>query len=311
MSRDEQHRFGGRHTDEKLNKLGQYMATYTTALKDQGFVLAYIDAFAGSGDRVETRPTLPLFAEPGAEPEKVTVAGSARIAFETKPAFEVMVLVEKDAGRFAALERLRRKYPDQQVKLAQGDANEVVQRLCRGLPWHGSATVPKGMRGLLFLDPYGMEVSWETIEAVAATQAIDLWCFFPLMGLYRQAAREQVRIDATKRAMLNSVLGTTDWEQDWYQPVPRPSDMFGLMEDEATRVRTADVNAIETYVQRRLQSVFKGVVLPPSRIYNGRGAPLASLFFAMANPAPKAVAVGTRIARHILNSGNSSQKRPR
>ena len=174
MSLDTQHEYGGRHTDEKLKKLRQYMQTYTTALKDQGFVLAYIDAFAGSGDRVEIRPTLPLFAEPGADPETVTVAGSARLAFETRPAFEVMVLVEKDAGRYAALERLRAQYPDQQVRLEQGDANDVVQKLCHRLPWHGSTSLPNGMRGLLFLDPYGMEVSWQTIEAVAATKAMTL-----------------------------------------------------------------------------------------------------------------------------------------
>lgn len=131
------------------------------------------------------------------------------------------------------------------------------------------------------------------------------------MGLYRQAARDPVRIDAKKRAMLNSVLGTTEWEDAWYKPLEKPDTLFGLLDDEATRVRTADVNAIENYVRQRLQSVFKGAVLPPSRIYNGRGAPLASLFFAMANPSPKAVAVGTRIANHILNAGSSSHSRPR
>jgi three-Cys-motif partner protein len=307
----DEHRFGGRHTDEKLRKLSTYMSTYTTALKDQGFVLAYIDAFAGSGDRVETRPTLPLFTEQGAEPEIVTVAGSARLAFETKPPFEVMVLVEKDEGRFAALKRLGQEYPQQKVHIENGDANEVVQKLCRKLPWHGSPLVPKGMRGLLFLDPYGMEVRWETIEAVARTNAIDMWCFFPLMGLYRQAARDPIRIDATKRSMLNSVLGTTEWESAWYQPPPQPDNLFGMLEDEATRVRTADVDAIEDYVRRRLASIFKGTVLPPSRIFNARGAPLASLFFAMANPSHKAVAVGTRIASYILNSGSSSHSRPR
>lgn len=311
MSGVELHRFGGRHTDAKLKKLSQYMSTYTTALKDQGFVLAYIDAFAGSGDRTETHPTLPLFAAPGLEPEIVSVAGSARLAFETKPPFEVMVLVEKDPGRFASLEKLSKDYPDQKVRLAKDDANDVVQKLCKRLPWHGSPDMPKGMRGLLFLDPYGMEVRWETIEAVAATKAIDMWCFFPLMGLYRQAAREQFRIDDKKRSMLNLVLGTSEWENDWYKPVQRPLSMFDLMEDEEVRIRTADVDAIEGYVQRRLQSIFRGVVLPPSRITNARGAPLASLFFAMANPSPKAVAVGKRIAAHILKAGSSSQTRPR
>ncbi|MEW6074198.1 MAG: hypothetical protein AB1726_16580 [Planctomycetota bacterium] len=35
-------------------------------------------------------------------------------------------------------------------------------------------------RKVLFLDPYGMQVEWVTIEAVAQTKAIDLWVLFPL-----------------------------------------------------------------------------------------------------------------------------------
>lgn len=98
----------------------------------------------------------------------------------------------------------------------------------------------------MFLDPYGMEVAWDTVEAVAATQAIDLWYFFPLMGLYRQAAREIVAIDNVKRDRLNRVLGTTDWETAWYS---RPHGEPDLFDDPAVAIRTADVNSIENYVK--------------------------------------------------------------
>jgi three-Cys-motif partner protein len=74
--------------------------------------------------------------------------------------------------------------------------------------WCGSV---KGVRGVIFLDPYGMEVEWATVEAIADTQALDLWYFFPLMGLYRQAANDAVAIGANKRARLKRVLGTDDW----------------------------------------------------------------------------------------------------
>jgi hypothetical protein len=33
---------------------------------------------------------------------------------------------------------------------------------------------------VLFLDPYGMQVDWTTIEAIARTKAIDLRVLFPL-----------------------------------------------------------------------------------------------------------------------------------
>jgi hypothetical protein len=73
-----------------------------------------------------------------------------------------------------------------------------------------------------------------------------------------------------------------------------------LLDDPQTAIRTADVSAIERYVKRRLASIFKAVVLDPLRIHNKQNAPLASLFFSVANPSPRAVQVATEIAKHIL-----------
>ena len=41
--------FGGNWTDEKLDRLRQYLAAYQQALKEQPFERYYIDAFAGTG----------------------------------------------------------------------------------------------------------------------------------------------------------------------------------------------------------------------------------------------------------------------
>jgi hypothetical protein len=43
---------------------------------------------------------------------------------------------------------------------------------------------------VLLLDPYGMHVEWETIEAVAKTKANDRWLLVPLgMGMNRLAPK--------------------------------------------------------------------------------------------------------------------------
>lgn len=42
-------KFGGVWTIQKLNAVENYLKAYTTALKNKGFKLIYIDAFAGSG----------------------------------------------------------------------------------------------------------------------------------------------------------------------------------------------------------------------------------------------------------------------
>jgi three-Cys-motif partner protein len=289
--RSGEHRFGGPHTDDKVARLGAYLQAFTIALKRQGFELIYIDAFAGSGERTEVRPVLPLLDGDNAEPQVVTVPGSARLAIEITPPFDRLVLIENDTERHAALKQLRATNPTRQIECHNRDANAVVQNLCRTTHWRGT----KGIRGVIFLDPFGMEVEWATIAAIADTRALDLWCFFPLMGLYRQAAHDVVKINAKKRALLNRVLGTDQWERTWYGTPHGPMDLF---DQPQTAIRMAGVNAIERYVKARLESVFKGAVLDPYRIYNKQGAPLASLFFAVSNP--RAVQVATEIAGYIL-----------
>ena len=64
-----EHRFGGQHTDEKLARLHEYLQAFATALKNQGFVLVYVDAFAGSGVRTAELPALPLLGGDDAAPQ--------------------------------------------------------------------------------------------------------------------------------------------------------------------------------------------------------------------------------------------------
>lgn len=54
---ESQHRFGGDWTTTKLRILQSYLRAYTTALKKQPFTKVYIDAFAGTGYRTESRET--------------------------------------------------------------------------------------------------------------------------------------------------------------------------------------------------------------------------------------------------------------
>ncbi len=58
------------------------------------------------------------------------------------------------------------------ILIRQGDANNEIREMC-GRGW-------RRHRAVLFLGPFGMQVEWETIEAIAATRAIDLWLLFPL-----------------------------------------------------------------------------------------------------------------------------------
>jgi three-Cys-motif partner protein len=238
------HVFGGPDTSRKLGCLSAYLRAFTTALRNQNFACVYIDAFAGSGTRTEVRAALPLF-ENRAEAAEVTSPGSASIAITIDPPLHVIVLFEQEDARFRELEMLREAHPSRQIVLRQGDANLLVRELCTGVQWRKPRGGRRGTRGVIFLDPYGMEVDWSTVQAIAATKALDCWYFFPLSGLYRNAPHDPTKLDRKKEAALDRVLGTTDWRERWYNHSIAPHNLFETADEAVTR---ADVDAIEAYV---------------------------------------------------------------
>jgi three-Cys-motif partner protein len=295
------HLFGGSHTDDKTARVGDYLPAFNIALKKQGFRRVYIEGCAGSGERTQTWPAMPLLDGEAAALQAVSVPGSARLAIQATPPFDRYYFIEKDENHCAALQHVAADFPDRSIECHCADANVLIQRICRETQWRGRV----GIRGVAFLDPYGMQIGWETVEAIARTRAIDCWYFFPLMGLYRQAANSAPDINERKQERLNWVLGTSEWRRAWYSTPHGPFDLFG---DPAEAIRIADVDAIERFVKTRLESVFKGGVLEPLRYRGARGHPVGSLFFAISNP--HAALLASRIASSVLRRPWSTHQPP-
>jgi three-Cys-motif partner protein len=294
------HEFGSQDTDLKLSIVEQYLRQFSVALTGKFPELWYIDAFAGTGTRtvrVEARDGS-LFDAPAPELTEQR-RGSAQIAVDIAPPFSRLVFVEKNANYCAALHEIRTRNLNRKIDVIEGDANSEIVRLLATTNW-------RSVRAVMFLDPYGMEVEWTTLEAISKTQAIDLWYLFSLSGLYRQAAKDASYIDPTKRVALNRMLGTDRWQSELYSTSTEQT-LFGSTEVER---RNADVRGLERYVKSRLEEIFP-VVLTPLALPIDRRPQRFSLFFAISNPDPRAIGPASRIAGHILNSGSSSQVRPR
>lgn len=248
------HRFGGPWTTAKLEVLRKYLSAYTTALQNQPFAKAYIDAFAGTGYRRNSRDQSagPLFADWENDRPKNLLDGSARIALRSKPIFDRYIFIEKNEKRTQELRKLSTEFSDQAEKITvlHGDANLEIQNLCQK-NW-------SMRRAVLFLDPYGMQVEWTTISAIANTRAIDLWLLFPLgMAVSRLLARSG-EIDPAWRIRLNILLGTDQWYEEFYK-VERAPTLFSGIEE---HVEKASNETIGRYFVDRLKSVFAGVSSP-------------------------------------------------
>ncbi|MDP2202244.1 MAG: three-Cys-motif partner protein TcmP [Methylicorpusculum sp.] len=282
---NDKHSFGGSWTRIKLEALEKYLAAFNTALSRQSFTRVYIDGFAGTG-----RCDITINGA------KTSVDGSARRALAVNPPFNKFCFIEMDTKKMDALRYLLAEYPEKCVDLIQDDANTALKAICNNYNW-------KNTRAVLFLDPYGLHVEWSTLEAIAATKAIDVWYLFPYSGLYRQTAKNANAMDADKENSITRILGTDEWRQEFYKP-QRQTDIFG---DESGDRREADHHDMLNYVSKRLKELFPAVTEPKILFQAGdskkpSGAPLFALYFAASNPSPKAFGLATKIAKDVLNA---------
>lgn len=288
----QQQLFGGDWTEEKLARVRKYLKAYTTIMSNYPFRTAYIDAFAGTGYRElkrDRRPSELMLPELAEEEAQTFLQGSAQIALQTEPRFDKYIFVEQEESRFRELHRLKAQYPAlaADIVLVNADCNAYLQDLCLNHNW-------KGNRAVLFLDPFGMQVEWKTIEAIAATKAIDLWVLFPLGVAVNRLLRRDGRINEALRKKLDTLFGTTEWFDDFYQAKTEQT-LFGA---EARMKKSVNLDQIGEYFVNRLKTVFARVAENPLRLYNSRNNPLYLLCFAAGNPRGSAVAV--KIAQDIL-----------
>jgi three-Cys-motif partner protein len=289
--------FGGDWTEDKLSRVKEYFERYNIALKNQRFIREYIDAFAGTGYREPRSEEIDadyLFPEL-AEPEvRGFLEGSARIALKVDPGFARFTFIEKNPKKVEDLRRLKEEFADKDIRIECGDANEWVQSICRE-SWNYR-------RAVLFLDPFGMQVSWQTLKAVAATKCIDAWILFPLcVGITRLLRKDEIPDESICRR-LDFVFGDRSWLDALYrQPASTAKKQRSLFDEpyeEAGTVRRIELSAIEEYYRARLRTIFAGVANNSVQLRNSKNVPLYLLYFVAGNE--KGAPIAVKIAESIM-----------
>jgi three-Cys-motif partner protein len=284
--------FGGSWTEEKLERVRKYLVAYATIMNKQQFRFAYIDAFAGTGYRIleqHENQLAKIFPEVFENDSQQFLDGSARIALQIRPRFTKYIFIERDINRIVELEKLRSEFAElrDDMVIIHADANSYLQDVCLNRRW-------KKNRAVLFLDPFGMQVTWETIAAIADTKAIDLWILFPISAVNRLLTRTG-KISLGWRSTLDVMFGSSDWYDAFYG-TRTFTNIFGT--EQTDTIKLADFDLIGQYFVRRLKTVFAGVAENPLPLLNSRNTPLYLLCFASGNPKGSKTAI--KIAQDIL-----------
>jgi three-Cys-motif partner protein len=275
-------------TERKLQAVANYLQSFLQVLSKQNFETIYVDAFAGSG-------TIPL--ELGGEllkdieDAKTFIEGSALRALKLEGKFSRYVFIEKDARKLRELKSRidKEQAHEANVEFIHGDAAAEVSRLC--LELH-----KPNVRSVVFLDPFGSQVSWTTLEDLAKTKHVDLWYLFPAGLSVNRQISSRAETTQEQEDSLNRLFGRHDWKKRFLR-TEETQDLFGSHE---FRKKDASIDDITRFMIECMGEIFAGKVHKAWLPLGRDGAHWYSLIFAMANPSKQAQRIGHDIAKSIL-----------
>lgn len=182
---------------EKYRRVGMYGEIFATGMKNQFPTRIYIDLFAGPGHasirgdgrRVLTSPLLALSV-----PDRF----SKYVYCDEKPAF---------------IDALRRRAeglaPGTPKSFIIGDANDRIREIAAEIPPHSRTSK---ILSFCFVDPFGLDIRFETIRALGESRAMD---FLILLALGMDANRNWALYLKPESQKVDDFLGDRAWRERW------------------------------------------------------------------------------------------------
>lgn len=293
--------FGDEHTRRKLETVEKYLVAYTTALKKQGFELWYIDACAGSGASIP-RAALAnpnnqnglglLETDDSILDADQIIVGSAIRALGINTPFDRYLFNDVKKSNVDALKAQVQKnfsHLGNRVSITQFDANKMLCDMCDRITWRSS-------RAVVFIDPFGLQIRYSTLQRLAQTKAIDLWYLVPVFAMYRQIRGDGAVLEDGGKSV-DEALGTDAWRHVVAIEEKGQIDLFG--QQPVISKRAVDVAWFEKVAKDRLKLAFDDRVVDQVLPLGRNGLHEFSLMFAWANPSDKAK-LAAKLARAVL-----------
>ena len=290
--------WGGAWTEEKLNAFEKYVNAYLTIMnKYRGqydWKLVYFDGFAGSGSRNEDTTSednqliIDLMDEHQITAEELTpYKGAAeRVLNIAKEGFDFYYFIDKDAASSSQLqEKLTPYQKDKRLEFRHSDANTEVSKLADAM--HKNTK----LKALVLLDPFGMQVDWNSIERLKGTST-DLWILIPTGVIVNRLLDRKCKLTHIEK--LTSFFGKDEaFLKNYFYNIRQETTLFGKTEV-IEKVQEPIRMIANLYIQQ-MKNIFKYVTEEPLVLYNTRNTPIFHFAFASNNES------AVKIAHEIIN----------
>lgn len=296
--------WGGPWTEQKLDCFESYVKAYLTIMnvhRDKyNWKLIYFDGFAGCGSRTVTecdqedssKELLEIFeSENCADTQKElnVYAGAAERVVRLEQdmrGFDFYYFVDTNENNLTKLNLKLAQYNVQgRLAYRHDNANNQAKLLAKAM-----ADNPK-LKTLCFLDPFGMNINWESIQQLAG-KSIDLWILVPIGTIVNRLVKTDGTLMYPER--LESFFGLHRNEiQKRMQVVETEQTLFGE-ERKIHKVNDAISKLANLYCEQ-LGTLFDFVTNEPLVLYNSNHLPIFHFVCASNNK------TAIRIAKQIID----------
>ena len=253
----------GPWAENKLSKLENYLNAYTKILKNQSWCknIIYVDAFAAMG-KAELRKynnekqDLPdLWNYEKQEEETAYIYGSPLRALKLDKYFTHYLFIELDANRVKKLQQLKTEYPDKNIEIIQDDCNKAIFDYLSKFDW-------KKSRGVIFLDPFGMQIPWSTIEKIAnlsqTNQPLEIILNLPIQTTIERFLPNKFEYNEKNNKLVQNYDGFFG-SHEWFKLIyTEKQTLFGT---EIAKISGAD-DILALWYAQRLKQLFGDVSVP-------------------------------------------------
>jgi three-Cys-motif partner protein len=280
--------WGGNWTEKKLDAFEKYVNAYLLIMnkyrQNYFWKLIYFDAFAGSG----TRESNEEFEENdnnlfGLKLNEISLYKGAaeRVLNISQEGFDYYYFIDKSNEAANKLEnRLQSLANGKKLIFRPGEANEQIQALATAMQRDKSLTT------LALLDPFGMQINWNSIELLKNTRT-DLWILIPTGVIVNRLLDRKGELTHIEK--LTSFFGVSENEiRDYFYQKESIITLFG--EETITKKCKQSIKKITEFYISRLKTIFKEVTEQPLELLNTKGVPIYHFAFASNNATAKKIA---------------------
>lgn len=269
--------WGGKWTIKKLDAFSKYVWSYLVIMKKYPFwKTIYFDGFAGSGSRKKHKSELFTQLKLTIEDE-IVYKGSAERVLDIKDnlKFDYYYFVDTNKSSIKKLEMKLNSLEiskDKNLMFRDGDTNKWLLKL--------SATLKtKKYSALIFLDPFGMQIDWNSIESLRGTRS-DIWILVPTGVIVNRLLDNKGELKFLKKLQSFFGLNAEDIRKEFYETEIQDT-LFG--EEEITKKVLKPIEKISNLYLKRLNTIWDYTISKPLRLDNNHGFPIFHFVFASNN----------------------------